>query len=384
MSTAPGCRKQCERAIMQIAGGGAEAVASRREDGVANFEWLLAEGADLAVPASPRFVAADENWQATIERVPLASTLHVFLNDIRVHRDLRAEPMNHRPADYLTGQVTIAGRSDIDLLDGTLASATPESSLLYRVPGGLPVFTFKAGTRYHSAGYTLDPSRIERLLEGEVPAVLRRLVDPNLAQSCLVTSPGDPLMRTLAGSLFNPRLTGPLRRLMMEGVVLQLVGVQGARGAGPRGGGGGGGGRAAAVARARQPDGARARRGRGGAPAAACRHAQPARARRPGRCRGPQRKTAQQRLPPDVRRHRLRNAAQPAAGTCAAGARGGRGVTEGGFLPRRLHPRLQLRPRLPRPLQRRPASICRARPGVICRGGPYQLMRRPTLRAWLS
>ena len=95
---------------MQIAGGGAGAVASRREDGVANFEWLLAEGADLAVPASPRFVAADEN--------------------------------------------------------------TPENNLLYRVPGGLPIFTFKAGTRYHSAGYTLDPGRIERLLEGEVPAVL--------------------------------------------------------------------------------------------------------------------------------------------------------------------------------------------------------------------
>jgi hypothetical protein len=47
---------------------------------VANFEWLLGEGVD----------------QATIERVPVASTLHVFLNDIRVHRDLRAEPMNHR------------------------------------------------------------------------------------------------------------------------------------------------------------------------------------------------------------------------------------------------------------------------------------------------
>ena len=195
---------------------------------MANFEWLLAEGADLAVPASPRFVAADETWQATIERVPVASTLHVFLNDIRVHRDLRAEPMNHRPADYLTGQVTIAGRSDIDLLDGTLASATPENSLLYRVPGGLPIFTFKAGTRYHSAGYTLDPGRVERLLEGEVPAVLRPLVDPNLEQSCLVTSPGDPLMRTLAGSLFNPRLTGPLHRLMMEGVVLQLVAMQAA------------------------------------------------------------------------------------------------------------------------------------------------------------
>ena len=83
-------------------------------------------------------------------------------------------------------------RDDIDLLDGTLACATPENSLLYRVPGGLPIFTFKAGTRYYSAGYTLDAGRIERLLEGEVPAVLRRLVDPNLEQSCLVTSPGDP------------------------------------------------------------------------------------------------------------------------------------------------------------------------------------------------
>jgi hypothetical protein len=44
---------------------------------VSSFEWLLKEA--MAVPASPRFVAADETWQASIERVVLARTLRVYL-----------------------------------------------------------------------------------------------------------------------------------------------------------------------------------------------------------------------------------------------------------------------------------------------------------------
>jgi AraC-like DNA-binding protein len=196
---------------------------------VSNFEWLLKEAvADLAVPASPRFVVADETWQATIERVMLAPGLQVFLNDIRIHRDLRAEPMDHRPANFLTGQVAIAGRADIDLLDGTTASANRKNSVLYRLPGRLGVFSFKAGTRYHSAGYALDPGRVERLLDGEVPAILRPLLDRDLRQSRAVTAPADKAMRTLAGNLFARGLNGPLRRLMMEGVVLQLLAVQAA------------------------------------------------------------------------------------------------------------------------------------------------------------
>jgi hypothetical protein len=62
-------------------------------DGVSNFEWFLKEAiVDTAVPSSPLFVADDEKWRATIERVVLAPSLHVFLNEIEVRRDLAHTP----------------------------------------------------------------------------------------------------------------------------------------------------------------------------------------------------------------------------------------------------------------------------------------------------
>jgi AraC-like DNA-binding protein len=194
----------------------------------ANLDWLLDEAPDLAVPAGPRFVAADESWQADVERLELAPSLYVYLNDIRIHRDLRVESMDDPSGDWVVSQLTIAGGADIDLPEGRLARTTPRRSLLFRTPGCLPAFSFRAGSRYHAVGYVIDPARVERLLDGEVPAVLRRLLDPDLRQSTVVAAPGDAPMRALASSLFNRGLNGALRRLMMEGVVLQLLAMQAA------------------------------------------------------------------------------------------------------------------------------------------------------------
>ena len=193
---------------------------------MSDCEWLLSEAAfDLAVPDVPRFIVADDTWKADIEKVTVAPGLDVFLNDIHVHRDFRAKPMECEPNACLTSQVTITGCADIDLLDGTLAHPTPERSVLFRAPD-LPVFSFKAGTRYCSGGYMLALGRIERMLDGEVPAVLHRLLDRNGQQSCLINAPSDPTTRALAASLFSRGLRGPLRRLRMEGVVLQLLAAQ--------------------------------------------------------------------------------------------------------------------------------------------------------------
>jgi AraC-like DNA-binding protein len=193
---------------------------------VSQFDWLVTEAADLAVPASPRFVAADETWQATIERVEVASSLRVYLNDIRVHRDLRAESMGERHENRVVGQVTIAGRAEIDLGGGMVANANRGSAVLFRRTEQPGIFNFKAGTRYHSAGYALNRNRVERLLDGAVPSILRPLLEGDLQQSCVVAAPADAGMRTLAGNLFARGLNGPLRRLMMEGVVLQLLAAQ--------------------------------------------------------------------------------------------------------------------------------------------------------------
>jgi AraC-like DNA-binding protein len=200
---------------------------------VSAFEWLLREAADeLAVPLGPLFTADDENWRASIEWVVLAPSLHVFLTDVHAHRDLQVDPKHDRTDQYVAGQVTLAGRADLDFLNGENAGCTRDNALFFRLPGQRALYHLKAGARFHSAGYTLDLERIARLFDGDLPPFLRPLVDPDLRESRCVPGRCDKLMRTLAGTLFARGLTGPLRRMMMEGAVLQLFAAQAAAASG--------------------------------------------------------------------------------------------------------------------------------------------------------
>lgn len=193
---------------------------------MSSVEWLVdKEAFDVAVPDVPRFIVADETWRADIERVTVAPDLDVFLNDIHIHRDFRAEPMEYDPIDYVSSQVTIDGGAEIDLLDGVQACPTLACNVLFRTPK-LPVYSFKAGTRYHSAGYMVALARAERLLDSEASPALHTLLDRDLKHSCVVSTRNDPATRKLAASLFSRKLRGPLRRLWMEGVVLQLLAAQ--------------------------------------------------------------------------------------------------------------------------------------------------------------
>jgi len=194
---------------------------------VSSFEWLLKEAlVDTAVPTTPLFEADDDNWRATIEQVELAPSLDVFLNEVAVRRDLRVEPVSRLKDQYVVSQVPIEGAVDLEFPGGTQASASTSRSLLYRPVKQPPVFVFKAGGRFASVGYTLDVDRMERLFEGQVPTALRPLLDRQAEQGHSLSLPNDSAMRRLARLLFARGFNGPLRRLTMEGVILQLLAAQ--------------------------------------------------------------------------------------------------------------------------------------------------------------
>src|SRR5690242_7885767 len=155
--------------------------------GVASFEWLLKEAlVDIAVPTTPLFQVDDEDWRATVERVELAPSLHVFLNEIAVRRDLRVEPTSRLKDLYLVSQVAIDGTVDLEFSGGLHARATTSRSVLYRPVKQPPIYIFKAASRFTSVGYTLDLDRTERLFEGHVPPAFRPLLDRQAEQShCL-------------------------------------------------------------------------------------------------------------------------------------------------------------------------------------------------------
>jgi AraC-like DNA-binding protein len=196
---------------------------------MANVEWLLREAMDeRTLRMGERNAIDDARWRATIERLQLGPGLRVFLTDATARQDLTVEARDDRADRWMGSQVTIAGRADIDFLDGTRTHASADQAVLFRPSGRAAAYSLKAGTRFHSAGYGLDIERIVRLFDGEVPEALRGLIEGEVAQSRVIALRSDRVMRHLAGSLFGRGLNGPLRALMMEGAVIQLLAVQAA------------------------------------------------------------------------------------------------------------------------------------------------------------
>ena len=194
-----------------------------------DIEWLLREpDRALTVQTGPPFAADDDNWRATIERVIVAPSLHVYLVDAQAHRDMSIEPTHEFTDPFVASQLTIEGRADLDFQSAGRAHATPDNTVFFRPPRQTTAYRLKAGTRFRAAGYALSVDRMVRLFEGEVPAALAPLLEPDLDDTRFVTARSDKVIRSLAVSLFAGGLNGPLRRLMMEGAVVHLLALQAA------------------------------------------------------------------------------------------------------------------------------------------------------------
>jgi AraC-like DNA-binding protein len=194
---------------------------------LSNVEWLLREAMDeQSLQIGERAVLDDVRWRATIERLEIGVGLRVFLTDAQARQDVTVEARDNRTDRWIGSQVTVDGKADIDFLDGQKMCTTTERALLFRPSGRRAVYSLGAGTRFRSVGYGLEIERIRRLFDDKVPAVLHGLLEQKVDSSRIVAMHAVRPMRQLAAGLFGQRFNGPLRTLMMEGVVLQLLAVQ--------------------------------------------------------------------------------------------------------------------------------------------------------------
>lgn len=194
---------------------------------LSNVEWLLREAMDdHSFQIGERAVMEDERWRGTIQRLDIGAGLRVSLTDAEARQDITIEARDNRTDRWIGSQVTIEGAAHIDFLDGQRMSVTADRALLFRPSGRRAAFTLAAGTRFRSAGYGLEVERIRRLFDDKVPQVLQALVEHDIDSSRILAMHAVRPMRQLAAGLFGQRLNGPLRTLMMEGLVLQLLAVQ--------------------------------------------------------------------------------------------------------------------------------------------------------------
>jgi AraC-like DNA-binding protein len=197
---------------------------------VANVEWLLREAMDdWTLRTGQRNVVDDERWRSAIERLQIGPGLRVFLFEAAARQDVTLEMHSEQIHRWMGGQVTISGRAELDFLDGVRTQPSADQALMFRPSrrgAQEAAYDFKAGTTFHSAGYSLEVPRIVRLFDGNVPKVLEELVTGDFERSRILAMRTDSEMRHLAGGLFARGLNGPLRILKMEGAVLQLLAVQ--------------------------------------------------------------------------------------------------------------------------------------------------------------
>jgi AraC-like DNA-binding protein len=193
-----------------------------------DFDWLLTER-DVAVPATPRFVADDENWRGSVERIGVSPGLDVYLNDLQFHRGLRVESMTPSFEACLVCQVPISGAVKLTLPDGTRATPSRDTAVMLGRRSSPPsLHSFEAGTKFQSVAYVLDAHRLERLLGDTVPTPLRPIID-GTGDNTIINAASDGALRRTARGLFSPALNGPLRLLAIEGAVMQLFAGQVAR-----------------------------------------------------------------------------------------------------------------------------------------------------------
>ncbi len=195
-----------------------------------NVEWLLLREAtdERTLWASERAVLNGQRWRATIERLEIGQGLRVFLFDVEAQCDVTVEAGDDRTDAWLGSQVTIAGRADIDFLDGARTHATADHAVLFRPSERRAAYSLRARTRFHSAGFGLSVDRVRGLFGDDVPDALHGLLGTDVEANRVVAMRSDRVMRSVAESLFGRGLYGPLRTLMLEGAVIQLLALQAA------------------------------------------------------------------------------------------------------------------------------------------------------------
>ena len=196
---------------------------------MSGFEWLVHEQArGMPMETGSRVVVDDDRWRGSLERIVVAPSLHVVLNDVTPRRDFGVEPVDQHEGENVVGQIMLDGRVDLAFHDGTEVVAARRHSLLFRLPDKWPTYRLSAGIPFRSLAYLVNLERIGRLFGADVPAALGPLLEARSAETRHVAARADRHMSAIAASLFETDLNGPLRRLLMEGAALQLLALQAA------------------------------------------------------------------------------------------------------------------------------------------------------------
>ena len=195
-----------------------------------SMEWLLMsdEEAGRRLDMSAPVEFDNDVMAGRFEELHLKTECYAYLNELSIKQDIALEvtrPKTREPR--ITGHILVDGDFSADLPDGGDIVLNPRRSNMLRIPEPRMVFHLRQGQAIKYFGYNVSAAYFERTLDGDVPKELEPLFADDLASSYFVELAPTPEMKRIALSALACPLNGVLRKLFVEGAILQLVALQG-------------------------------------------------------------------------------------------------------------------------------------------------------------
>jgi AraC-like DNA-binding protein len=195
-----------------------------------DIEWLLS-GSDgsVPIPVSEKIVIADQRWRGTVERLAVSDGLRVFLASAEIRGIVSLEPQHREVDAWLVSDIAVKGRVNLSLSDGSSVEVSRDQSVLFRPNDRTARFSPPPQPDLRVAGFMVRADRVQRMFGDEVPPVLLPIIAPDGKASPMLPLAADGELRRLAATLFSRKLTGVMRLVFLEGVVVQLLALQAAQ-----------------------------------------------------------------------------------------------------------------------------------------------------------
>lgn len=183
--------------------------------------WLMHSAAqEREMPVGLVMEVDDRSWRARFERCLIDDGLRVVLSSAEVRDTVTLEPQHGEAGEWVSTNVIVRGRLEMEIQNAK-AELDTRRAAMYRTPDRRGRF-FPALGALVTAGFMIRSERALRMLGGDAPPAMRRLLEGE-GDDPILTIWATESMRRLAAGMFAERHTGSLRKLYLEGAVVQML-----------------------------------------------------------------------------------------------------------------------------------------------------------------
>lgn len=193
-----------------------------------DIEWLVKDEDDdpSSFQVGEHVVLEDARWKAQISRINLRENLIAITTLADVRDEVVVEPSNpYLDRSWIAMNFMLSGRYNVTLPDGSRVVLSLDGAHMMSLNEWKAVYEIPAQQTIRHFSISMREEAMESMLGGELPDGLKALFQKNDDPDYCRVQPVffTPRMRALVKDVLGSPLRGALRRMELEGAVIQLV-----------------------------------------------------------------------------------------------------------------------------------------------------------------